>query len=141
LLTGAAGHWYFSDNVGLFAGADYTQRGFEYISGEVHKAGYLDATFGMSFRHGGWARSNAHTKLGAFYALPLGDIEDGETTLASTKPSFGLMLETFSAFSVSPGFSLGPVVSLKYGLSDAFEEATLKTFNDFGIALGGAAIF
>jgi len=143
-LGGAALHYMISSQVGLFGGADYTQRGFEAVSGDTYTASYVDLTFGFGFRYGSWAGSTALTKLGAFYAMPMGELKNGDTVGAGTKPSFGLLLETQSIFKINESLGLGPVLSLKYGLGNGFEAPNpnrFKNLNDFGIALGLALQF
>jgi hypothetical protein len=110
--------WHFSQNVGLFVGADYAQlKGEE--KGESVQATYLDIPFGISF--GQVAGPNASRasviNLGLYYGLPLGKLKVGSHKI-ETSSVLGLNLEFHNTFKVTEGFHLGLHFLAKYGFQN-----------------------
>jgi hypothetical protein len=144
---GLSGNLFFSNNVGVFLGLDYATRGYESVGGLKYTATWLDAPFGLVFSHRGLILSEVKmaTKLGGFYAQPLGDLStSGSSSVfnTTTRRSAGLYVASDSFFTVTPTFELGYSVWVKWGLSEAFEQPNfneLETIMEIGMGLAARA--
>lgn len=132
------GSYFFTPNVGVSLGSDFTFRGHS-LASSTTSAPFLDIPFSFSFSlpwqtMGSGSRPITH--LGLYYAMPLGDYS-GDLDISSfgeKKAYLGLLLSHDTLFKVTENFSMGFNTWLKYGLVSAFETSDVKYF-DFGIGL------
>ena len=125
--------------MGVFFDAHYSSRGFklerEGTSPLESSAGYLDIPLGfaMSFGRSFFsAESRTTIRLGAYYAVPLGNFK-GDFG-ATSQGYFGAMFDSKTLFSVTDGFALGYTFWVKYPFGSAIAQADNK-FYDVGIGL------
>ncbi|MGE0614919.1 MAG: hypothetical protein AB7P04_04710 [Bacteriovoracia bacterium] len=141
-LGGATYSYYFTQNVGILTGAQFTRRALS-VNGLSSGAGYLDIPLAFTFSPGksmfGGA-SRSHTHIGAYYALPLSDFS-GDLTInfgSQSKSFFGIYVGSDTFFPVSPHFALGFGLWVKFGLGSAFQGAD-AAFGDIGLGLSAVA--
>lgn len=118
LLAGAEAYYFFTPNVGIFLGGQYTSRGERTASGASASASFVDVPFGICFRHGSrifGSRSQNQFSLGGFYAVPLGNLS---VTNTQTRAAAGIILMGQTLFPIGESTALGFGTWGKFGVSE-----------------------
>ena len=141
---GITGSYHFSPYIGVFAGLNYTERGYSVdgsgIEGRV-TADYIDIPVGITFNYSGIAAVKSYTNIGALVAIPMGDFEgqDDVTGKAKSSVGFGLHLDSYAAFPVAENIHVGPKVWMDWVFTNINGEDSPNDEDvndvDFGIGL------